>query len=108
MIQQAIHHGLDVSIQRDTSNLMYRQGSARAVPPGDEISQWHGAHLAHSEGVLLAGRHPLELDEVVVGAVSRHQRAGVLEVLALGLALLAPVCADGASADGFLFLVSCC
>ena len=34
MIQQAIHHGLDVSIQRDTSNLMYRQGSdelARAV-----------------------------------------------------------------------------
>ena len=27
MIQQAIHHGLDVSIHRDTSNLMYRQGS---------------------------------------------------------------------------------
>ena len=32
MIQQAIHHGLDVSIQRDTSNLMYRYPSSlRAV-----------------------------------------------------------------------------
>ena len=49
------------------------------MPPRDEISQWHGAHLAHSEGVLLAGRHPLELDEVVVGAVRRHQRARVLK-----------------------------
>ena len=51
---------------------------------------------------------PLELDEVVVGAVGRHQRAGVPDVLALGTRLAAPVCADGASADGFLFLVSCC
>ena len=27
MIQQPIHHGFDVSIQRDTSNLMYRYPS---------------------------------------------------------------------------------
>ena len=32
MIQQPIHHGLDVSIQRDTSNLMYRQGSGVSTP----------------------------------------------------------------------------
>ena len=34
-----------------------------------------------------AARHALELDQVVVGAVRRQQRAGVLEVLALGVAL---------------------
>ena len=32
-------------------------------------------------------RRALELDQVVVGAVGRQQRAGVLEVLALGVAL---------------------
>ena len=64
--------------------------------------------LLFGNGEFVAGRRALELDEVVVGAVGRHQRAGVPDVLALGTRLAAPVCADGASADGFLFLVSCC
>ena len=36
MIQQAIHHGLDVSIQRDTSNLMYRHPSASIKLTGED------------------------------------------------------------------------
>jgi hypothetical protein len=39
MIQQAIHHGLDVSIHRDTSNLMYRLSSLRVV--ARERERWN-------------------------------------------------------------------
>ena len=50
------------------------------TPPPTACSRGH--EVEH-----LALRHALELDEVVARAVGRHQRAGVLEVLALGLAL---------------------
>ena len=33
------------------------------------------------------GRHTLELDQIVVGAVRGEERAGVLKVLTLGVAL---------------------
>ena len=45
----------------------------------------------NSEGVLLAGRPPLELDEVVVGAICRHQRARVLKVLTRRAVLARPL-----------------
>ena len=58
-----IHHGLDVSIQRDTSNLMYRQGSVpgavrrcgAAVRCGGAVRRCGAAELAKLCG---ASVHP--------------------------------------------------